>query len=111
MSPEQQKIVIFSGNRHTSDGSAAGSDVRSRGGVPETVRLIEPAKYQDTQRIMDGVGDDGLLLGCVEGGLCAWSVACYACEKGRDMLVPGWQMNLGLKEKEGGRVFWERGCE
>ena len=37
MSPEQQKIVIFSGNRHTSDGSAAGSDVRSRegGGIRE----------------------------------------------------------------------------
>lgn len=58
MSPEQQKIVIFSGNRHISDGSAAGSDVRSREGcgMLETVRLIEPVRYQDTHRIMDGRG-------------------------------------------------------
>lgn len=44
MSPERQKIVIFSGNCHLSDWSAAGSGGCLRG-VPDTVGLIEPRRY------------------------------------------------------------------
>ena len=33
MSPERHELMILIRNRHTGDGSAAGSDVRSRVGV------------------------------------------------------------------------------
>ena len=47
MSPERQKIVIFSGNCHLSDWSAAGGGGCLRGDMmPDNVSLIEPRSYQ-----------------------------------------------------------------
>ena len=46
MSPERQKIVIFSVNCHLSDGSAAGSGcLREEDMMPDNMSLIEPRRY------------------------------------------------------------------
>jgi len=47
MSPERQKIVIFNGNCHLSDWSAAGSGgcLREVDMMPDNMSLIEPRRY------------------------------------------------------------------
>ncbi|NIA09247.1 MAG: hypothetical protein GWP10_05810, partial [Nitrospiraceae bacterium] len=78
ISPDRQGIVIFSGNRHLSGGSAAGSEMCLGEGdrMPENVWLVEPVGYPDMLRLMGGA--ERMLADY-------WGVQKWACVPGVPM--------------------------
>ena len=87
MSPERQKMVIFSRSRRLSDWSAAGR------GMPDNAKLIEPVWYPDMLMAMGGAGE--MLAdywGVQEGGwLCAMgAVWCSEGWGGVGLDCGGW---------------------
>ena len=79
-SPDRQRIMVFSGDRHLSGGSAAGGVVYldKWGRMPDSVMLIEPVGYPDMQRRMGGAERMLSDYWGVQEEACVHGVPCVA---------------------------------